>query len=236
MEIDIDQIIYWEWGFVKLNATLLYSLIVMLVLIISSWLATRSLTSGIDISRPQALFESLIAAILQQIEEATQQVPTKYLPFIGTLFLYIAVSNILGIIPGFTPPTASLSSTAALAVCVFVAVPVFGIFNMGFKKYIQHYIRPTPLMLPFNIIGELSRTLALAIRLFGNMMSGSLIVAILLSLSPLLFPVAMQAFGLLIGIIQAYVFSILALVYIASATRTQHTAQEKEMQQQQIQT
>ena len=221
MEINIDQIVYWEWGLLKLNATMLYSLVITGLLVLASWAATRNLTAGMHISRGQALFESLIVIILQQIEEATQEAPRKYLPFIGTLFLFIVVSNILAVIPGFIPPTASLSTTAALAACVFVAVPVFGISRMGFRNYLKHYVQPTPLMLPFNIIGEFSRTLALAIRLFGNIMSGSLIVAILLSLSPLFFPVLMQAFGLLIGVIQAYVFSILALVYIASATRSQ---------------
>lgn len=219
MEFNIDNIVYFEWGFFRVNATLVNSWMVMAVLAAGSWLLSRRLTPGLEIRRGQALFESLTVFILQQIEEATQEKPERYLPFIGTLFLFIVTANILMIVPGMEPPTVSLSTTAALAACVFVAVPVFGIARKGFRGYLENYIRPTPLMLPFNIIGEISRTLALAIRLFGNMMSGSLIVAILLSLSPLFFPVLMQAFGLLIGIIQAYVFAILALVYVASATR-----------------
>lgn len=156
--------------------------------------------------------------------EASRQEPGKYLPFIATLFLFIVTSNIFSMIPGFRPPTASLSTTAALAFCVFVAVPVFGISSYGAKSYFRRYIQPTPFMLPFNIIGEFSRTVALAIRLFGNIMSGSLAVTIIISITPLFFPIIMQVLGLLIGIIQAYVFAILALVYIASATK----AQEKE--------
>lgn len=225
MEIDIDQIVYWEWGFFKLNATLLYSWLIILLLPLGSWLISRNLTAGTGITRWQALLESVVVVIKDQIEEATQEEPEKYLPFIGTLFLFIVVSNIISAIPGVHPPTASLSTTGALALCVFVAVPVFGVIASGFKGYFRNYLQPTPLMLPFNIIGELSRTLALAIRLFGNIMSGSLIIAILLSLSPLFFPVIMQAFGLLIGVIQAYVFAILALVYIASATRIQRTSE-----------
>lgn len=223
MEFNIDQIVYWEWGFFKLNATLVFSWMILLLLPVVSWLMSRDLTAEADISRWQALLESLVVVIRNQIEEATQEKADKYLPFIGTLFLFIVTANIFGAVPGVQPPTASLSTTAALAICVFVAVPVFGVTARGFKNYFSYYLHPTPFMLPFNIIGELSRTLALAIRLFGNIMSGSLIVAILLSLSPLFFPVVMQAFGLLIGVIQAYVFSILALVYIASATRFHRT-------------
>src|SRR5208337_4742988 len=112
------------------------------------------------------------------------------------------------------------STTAALALCVFIAVPLFGIRRQGFGRYLQTYIKPTLLMLPFNIIGELSRTLALAVRLFGNMMSGVMIIAILLTITPFLFPIIMTVLGLLTGMVQAYIFSILAAVYIAAATRT----------------
>jgi F-type H+-transporting ATPase subunit a len=123
------------------------------------------------------------------------------------------------VIPGFQPPTGSLSTTAALAVSVFCAVPLFGIRQHGLGGYLKTYTQPTLIMLPFNIIGELSRTLALAVRLFGNMMSGAMIIAILLTITPLLFPIVMTALGLLTGLVQAYIFSILAAVYIAAATR-----------------
>jgi F-type H+-transporting ATPase subunit a len=123
------------------------------------------------------------------------------------------------IIPGYESPTGSLSTTAALAICVFVAVPFFGIAEQGLRGYLDSYLKPTVIMLPFNIISELSRTLALAVRLFGNMMSGTMILAILLTIAPLIFPIVMSALGLLTGMIQAYIFSILATVYIAAATR-----------------
>ena len=123
-------------------------------------------------------------------------------------------------IPGYEPPTGSLSTTAALALCVFVAVPLFGIMDQGVGGYLKSYLEPTFIMLPFNLISELSRTLALAVRLFGNMMSGAMIIAILLTITPLFFPVVMTALGLLTGMVQAYIFSILAAVYIAAATRT----------------
>ena len=124
------------------------------------------------------------------------------------------------IVPGYLPPTASLSTTAALALCVFIAVSVFGVNRLGIAEYLKRYVSPSIFMLPFNLIGELSRTLALAVRLFGNMMSGAKIAAILLAITPLFFPVIMNAFGLLTGPVQAYIFSILALVYIASGDST----------------
>ncbi|MGD8428149.1 MAG: F0F1 ATP synthase subunit A [Balneolaceae bacterium] len=227
MEITTDHIIFWEWEFIRINATLVYSWVVMGVLVIGSWLISRRLSTGISMSRWQNILEVLVTMIQDQIREASRQNPRRYLPFIGTLFLFILGSNVVDVIPGISAPTTSLSTTTALAFCVFVAVPVFGISQQGVRAYMAHYTKPSLLMLPFNIIGELSRTIALAIRLFGNMMSGSLIVAILLSLAPLFFPIFVQAFGLLIGVIQAYVFSILALVYIASGQRVhQHELEE----------
>jgi F-type H+-transporting ATPase subunit a len=123
------------------------------------------------------------------------------------------------VIPGYEPPTGSLSTTAALALCVFIAVPLFGIEEQGLRGYLKSYIEPTLIMLPFNVISEFSRTLALAVRLFGNMMSGTMIIAILLTITPFVFPIFMSALGLLTGMVQAYIFSILAAVYIAAATR-----------------
>ncbi len=233
MEISPDQIVYWEWGVVTINATLVFSWVTMGMLAGGSWLVTRNLTTGPSPTRWQNLLEVVVESILDQIEAASLQNPRRYLPFVGTLFLFIVTCNALDIIPGFEPPTASLATPGALALCVFVAVPVYGIINRGVKGYFTHYVRPTPFMLPFNIIGEVSRTIALAIRLFGNIMSGNLIAAILLSLAPLFFPAVMQAFGLLIGVIQAYVFAILALVYIASGARVQ---QEESTESKDVQT
>jgi F-type H+-transporting ATPase subunit a len=221
MELSPDSLILWQWGPVTLNYTILFTWLVMALMVIGSWLVTRRLSTGLQISRGQVMLEVVVGAVMEQIEEISEQKPAPYLTFIGTLFLFILISNLLAIIPGFHPPTGSLSTTAALAICVFIAVPVFGISNQGLRDYLGQYIKPTPIMLPFNIIGELSRTLALAVRLFGNIMSGSLLVAILLVIIPLFFPIIMQLLGLLTGVIQAYIFAVLAMVYIASATRTQ---------------
>jgi F-type H+-transporting ATPase subunit a len=161
----------------------------------------------------------VVTGIEKQIEDVGLPHPEKYLGFLGTLFLFVAMAALCTVIPGYDPPTASLSTTAALALCVFAAVPIFGIREQGLGGYLKSYLQPTVIMLPFNIISELSRTLALAVRLFGNMMSGAMIIAILLTITPFLFPIIMTALGLLTGMVQAYIFSILAAVYIAAATR-----------------
>lgn len=219
MHLSSDEWILWQYGFVKLNGTLLTTWGLMLVLVVGARLITRNLVNEIVISRWQSLLEIVVTGIVKQIEEVGLSQPEKYIGFVGTLFLFIATANLFSILPGYEPPTGSLSSTAALAICVFIAVPLYGISECGLRNYLSSYLEPTPIMLPFNLISELSRTLALGIRLFGNVMSGSMIVAILLTITPFLFPALMKALDLLIGLVQAYIFSILATVYIAAATQ-----------------
>lgn len=204
-----------------ISATLFFTWLIMLWLVLGSWWITRKLSASTHLRRGQNLLEVLVLGIAQQIEDISQQPAEPFLPFVGTLFIFIAVSNVLTILPGYQPPTGSLSTTAALAICVFLAVPIFGIRQRGLRGYLSSYIQPNPIMLPFNIIGELSRTISLSVRLFGNVMSGTMIVAILLSVAPLLAPALMRGFGLLTGLIQAYIFAILAMVAIAAATQAQ---------------
>lgn len=218
MNISPDSIVFWQWGPLYINATIAFTWLVMLLLTGGSWLITRHLSTGPEMSRWQNLLEVLVSGMRDQIVAVSRQEPGTYLPFVGTLFIFVLVSNLLIIVPGYRPPTGSLSTTAALAICVFLAVPFFGIANEGPLNYFKHYLKPTPLMLPFNLIGEISRTIALAVRLYGNVMSGTVIVAILLTLAPFFFPILMQILGLITGTIQAYIFAILATVYIASAT------------------
>ena len=224
MRLSPDQWIFWQSGFVKLNATIVFTWVLMVALTLGAALVTRRLSHGRTISRWQSLLEIVVTSIQTQIEEVGLQQPRSYLPFLGTMFLFVAASSLCTLIPGFEPPTGSLSTTAALAACVFVAVPVFGIAGQGLGRYLRTYIEPTVLMLPFNLISEVSRTLALAVRLFGNMMSGAMILAILLTITPFVFPVVMTVLGLLTGMVQAYIFSILAAVYIAAATRVRQPA------------
>ena len=220
MHISPDQVIFWHHGFLKLNATIAFTWALMIVLAAASKLITRKLSTDLSRSRWQNLLEILVTAIEKQIRDVGLEHPEKYIGFLGTLFLFVALASLCTVIPGFQPPTASLSTTAALALCVFVAVPLFGIEEQGIGGYLASYVKPTVIMLPFNIISELSRTLALAVRLFGNMMSGAMIIAILLTITPLIFPIFMTLLGLLTGMVQAYIFAILAAVYIAAATRT----------------
>jgi F-type H+-transporting ATPase subunit a len=199
-----DNIVYWAWGPITLNATIVFSWLVMAILVAGSWLITRNLSAELEISHWQSLLEMLVLTIRDQIRQVADQEPARYLPFIGTLFLFISVSNLLSIVPGYQTPTGSLSTTLALAVCVFFAVPIYGIAQRGVLGYLKHYVQPSPILLPFHIISEVSRTFALAVRLFGNVMSGGIIVGILVSIIPLFLPVVLEAFELLIGQIQAY--------------------------------
>jgi F-type H+-transporting ATPase subunit a len=220
MDLSPDQKIVWQWHFIVLNSTMITTWALMAVMTVGAMLITRKLKTEGDISRWQGFLEIVVTMIQKQIEEVGLQNPRRYLGFIGTLFLFIAVSNLCAILPGYDPPTGSLSTTSALAISVFVAVVLFGIQEQGLGGYLKSYLKPTFIMLPFNIIGEFSRTFALAIRLFGNIMSGTLVVGILLTIAPLFFPIFMNLLGLLTGMVQAYIFSILATVYIAAATRT----------------
>jgi F-type H+-transporting ATPase subunit a len=226
MRLSPDEVILWQHGFLKLNATILFTWGLMFVLVVGSKLITRTLAIGMERSRWQNLLEVVVTAIENQIKEVGIGHPRKYLSFLGTLFLFVAAASLCTIIPGYEPPTGSLSTTAALALCVFVAVPLFGIEEQGMGGYLKSYVEPTFIMLPFNIISEISRTLALAVRLFGNMMSGAMVIGILLTITPFIFPIVMTLLGLLTGMVQAYIFSILAAVYIAAATRTREPKPE----------
>ncbi|MEN9503427.1 MAG: hypothetical protein RI964_2712 [Pseudomonadota bacterium] len=223
MHLSSDAVVLWQYAWLHVNLTIVTTWGLMAVLSGGAWLITRHLSTDVTISRWQHVLEVVVLGIEQQIQEVGLNQARRYLPFIGTLFVFIVVANLCAIIPGYEPPTGSLSTTTALALCVLVAAPLFGIREQGIQGYLRSYLQPTPLMLPFNIISELSRTLALAIRLFGNVMSGGMIIAILLTITPLIFPVLMNVLHLLTGVVQAYIFSILATVYIAAATRGEGT-------------
>ncbi|MEO1291283.1 MAG: F0F1 ATP synthase subunit A [Pseudomonadota bacterium] len=201
-----------------LNATVAFTWLVMALLTLGSWLVTRRLSDTEDLSPWQNALEVVVLGIRDQIEDLGAKDPDPFLPFVGTLFLFIAVSNLLAVVPGFMPPTGSLSTTTALALTVLVAAPAYGIGRRGLSDYLKGYLKPTVFMLPFNILGEISRTIALAVRLYGNVMSGTVIAGVLISIAPFFFPVIMQLLGLITGLIQAYIFATLAMVYIVSAT------------------
>ena len=221
MNISPDQTILFDLGVVKINATLAYTwLTIALLAGLARW-ATRNLSTTGELSPWQNLLEVLVEGVQNQIQDIARQDPGPFLPFIATLFLFIAACNLLAIVPGYEPPTGSLSTTTALALGVFCAVPFYGVRRHGWRGFLHLYLEPTPLMLPLNIIGELARTVALAVRLYGNVMSGAVVGAILLLITPLAFPALMHALELLTGLIQAYIFAVLATVFIAAATAAQ---------------
>lgn len=220
MEITPDTQIFWEYGFVKINLTILTTWVLMIFIVLFSMLLTKKFKNTGSYSQFYVSIEMILTFITKQLSDIGISTPLIYLPFIGTLFIFLTLSAILTIFPGYIPPTSSLSTTVAFSICVFVAVPFYGIKDQGIFGYLKTYFEPTALMFPINVAGDFSRTLALAIRLFGNMMSGTMIIAILLGIAPLLFPVFIELLGLITGLIQAYIFTILSTVYIAAAIRS----------------
>lgn len=206
--------------------TVLWTLALTALLTLVAVLASRRMELQ-GLSLWQTAVEMFCNWIRETVSEVVDEDPTPYVPLIGTLMLFIALSNVLSVIPFARPPTAELSTTAALALVVFVAVPYFGIRRQGFRGYMASYMKPNPILLPLNLLGEVTRTVALAVRLFGNVMSGQMIGAILLVVAGALFPVPLLLLGLLTGLIQAYIFGILAAVYIAASLQTDTSHDEE---------
>ena len=223
MRISPDLWIFFQYGFFKINGTIVFTWMLMLLLVLISRQVTKGLVIGTTPSKWQCALEIVVLTMRKQLREVGLEQPDKYIGFIGTLFLLIFSANLLTILPFYEPPTASLSTTAALAFAVFLSVPIYGIKEKGLKNYLKSYLEPTVIMLLFHIISEFSRTLSLAVRLFGNMMSGALTVGLLLSITPFIFPMVMTSLGLLIGSVQSYIFCILATVYITSALQASET-------------
>lgn len=219
-QISPDQVVIFARGFVVINATLVYTWLIMIVLVLVSLFATAHLSTEREVTPWQNALEAVVSTIQAEINAVVHKKGELYLPFVGTIFLFILTSNVFTFVPGYVAPTSSLTTTAALATMVFVAVPMYGVSQQGVLGYLKEYFRPTFIFFPFHVMGELSRTLALAVRLFGNLMSHEKVIAILLAVTPLFFPVVMQILGLLIGVIQAYIFAILTMVYIAAATQS----------------
>jgi F-type H+-transporting ATPase subunit a len=171
--------------------------------------------------RPNSMVATITRLIVRWLDAMVNDIVGRPEPRLtllaGSLFIFIAASNVVGQLPGVRPPTASLATTSALAIIVFLSVPMFGIASQGIKGYVLEYFRPNPLLFPLHLVSELSRTLALSFRLFGNIMSGHLLVALLISLSGFLVPMPFMALDLLIGLLQAYIFAILSTVFIGAA-------------------
>jgi len=218
MHLSPDQIVFWQYGVFKLNATIAFTWALMLVLAGGSRLITRKLSIGLERSRWQNLLEILVTGIEKQIKEVGLSQPQKYLGFLGTLFLFVATASLCTVIPGYEPPTASLSTTAALALCVFVAVPFFGIEEQGCAT------TSSPIRSRRSSCCHLTSSANCRARwpwpsVCSQHDERAMIIGILLTITPFIFPIVMTVLGLLTGMVQAYIFSILAAVYIAAATR-----------------
>jgi F-type H+-transporting ATPase subunit a len=188
---------------------------IMAVLVIGSILISRRLS--LVPSKTQALFELIVDTVDGQIRDTMRLEPAPYRAFVGTLFIFIFVANWSSLIPGVEPPTAHIETDAALALLVFIAVIWFGIRASGMRGYLSTFASPNPIMIPLNFIESLTRTFSLLVRLFGNVMSGVFVIGIVLSLAGLLVPIPLMALDLLTGAVQAYIFAILAMVFIAGA-------------------
>jgi F-type H+-transporting ATPase subunit a len=202
-------------GPVPITSAVLLTWVIMAVLAIGGYLATRKLAlvpNGI-----QATLELVVETVDSQIRDTMQVEPTPYRGFIGTLFLFIFISNWSSLVPGVVPPTAHLETDAALALLVFLAVIWFGVRAGGVRGYLATFATPSPIMIPLNFIESITRTFSLLVRLFGNVMSGVFVIGIVLSLAGLLVPIPLMALDLLTGAVQAYIFAILAMVFIAGA-------------------
>ena len=183
-----------------------------------SWLATRRL--ALRPARSQAVVEVIVTGIMDQIGGVLRKDARPFLPLLGTLFIFLIVANLSGVLPGVEAPTGKLETPAALALIVFAAVHFFGVRARGIVGYLASFARPKLVMLPLNIVSEITRTFSLMVRLFGNVMSGEFVIALVVALAGLFVPVPLMALEILVGLVQAYIFTILATVFIGAAVET----------------
>jgi F-type H+-transporting ATPase subunit a len=198
----------------------------MAALMLAGWLATRSL--ALRPSRYQAVLELIVGAIEDQIHSTIRAAPKPYVPLVGTLFLFILIANWSSMVPGIEPPTAHIETDAALGLIVFLAIIYFGVRTRGAVGYLKTFAEPSIVMIPLNVVETFTRTFSLIVRLFGNVMSGVFIIGIILSLAGLLVPIPLMALELLVGAIQAYIFTVLAMVFIGSAVNQARINSSKE--------
>ncbi|TAK81042.1 MAG: F0F1 ATP synthase subunit A [Betaproteobacteria bacterium] len=202
-----------------LTPTFLTSAAITFFLALLAWASTRRLR--LEPTPWQTALEAMYDAAQNAVQEVLPQHAARIMPFVATLWLFILVANLAGVIPGLRSPTADISTTAALAVIVFISVHAYGIRIRGLRGYLRHYVEPNPVMLPFHLISELSRTLALAVRLFGNIMSLELTALLVLLVAGFLVPVPVLMLHIVEALVQAYIFGMLALVYIGGALQAQ---------------
>ena len=189
--------------------------IIMLTLTIVAWLVTRRLQ--LQPSRRQAVIELIVTRVAEQIEDIIRKDTRPFLPLLGTLFIFLVAANLCGLLPGVEAPTGKLETPAALALIVFMSVHYFGVRARGPLGYLASFAKPKLIMLPLNIVSEVTRTFSLMVRLFGNVMSGEFVIALVVSLAGLFVPIPLMVLEILVGIVQAYIFTVLATVFIGAA-------------------
>lgn len=221
-----DVPVVFRLGPLEITSTVVTTWGIMVLLCGAAWLATRRLK--VEPSGPQTALEGIVTAIEETIAEVAPDDARLLMPLIGSLWIYLFVTNLLGIIPGLASPTGDLAQTAALAIVVYLSVPWYGVQSQGLVGYLKHYLHPSPILLPFHLISEVFRTLALALRLFGNIMSLELAAALVLLVAGFLVPVPILMLHVVEALVQAYVFGMLALVYVAGGLKSSDTAPSQE--------
>lgn len=215
MNSPLESVVLFQVGPVPITQAIITTWVIMAVLVLGAYLLTRRLE--LAPGRRQAALELIVATLDTQIRETTGAEPGPYRSFIGTLFLFILVANWTSLVPGIDPPTAQLETDAALAFLVFLSVIWFGVRSGGVGGYIKSFAAPNPVMIPLNMLESVTRVFSMFVRLFGNVMSGVFIIGIVASLAGLLVPIPLMALDLLTGLVQAYIFAVLALVFITAA-------------------
>ncbi len=207
--------ILFHLGPVPIAEAVITTWVIMVLLMAVSWLGLRK--ASVEAGPLQTALEVLVETLMSQVSDIMGKNSASFVPLIGTLFIYLVCANLSAALPGAQAPTAHIETPAALAAIVFLSVHYFGVRTRGWRAYVAHYTQPTPLLLPLNILSEITRIFSLMIRLFGNMMSHEFVLAIIAFLAGLLVPIPFLALGVLIGLIQAYIFTVLAAVYIGAA-------------------
>lgn len=218
----LASIVLFHVGPIEISRPVVTTWAIMAVLSSASWLGTRRLI--LNPGRRQAVVEAVVTAIAGQIEEVMRQPPLPFLPLLGSLFIFLATANLSGVVPGVEAPTSKLETPAALALIVFLAVHFFGVRARGLGGYLASFAKPKLVMLPLNLVSEVTRTFSLMVRLFGNVMSGEFVIAMVVALAGLFVPIPLMALEILIGLVQAYIFTILAAVFIGAAVDTAEPA------------
>jgi F-type H+-transporting ATPase subunit a len=221
----ISGVVLWSWGPIDVTQTVVTTWVIMALLGVSAWLLTRRLAM-----RPkgiQTAVEGVVCALEEAIREVAPEQARHMLPFVGTLWVFLVTANLSGLIPGVSSPTSDLSTTSALALLVFASVHWFGIRARGLRVYLRHYVAPSPILLPFHLISEVTRTVALAVRLFGNIMSLQLAALLVLLVAGFLVPVPILMLHVIEALVQAYIFGMLALIYIAGGLEVQQLQSDK---------